>query len=89
MAAHAAPLYRTAPPPPAAPEGELLGVPMGRSAYRMPTSSHRRHRAPHRHSGAFAVVGGVTGMTVTAITVKTGAVAAISSVVVAAQALFR
>ena len=88
MSAHAAP-RDCPPPPPAAAEDELMGVLMSRSAYRMPAPSHPRHRAPHRHSGGLAVVGGVTGMTFTAITVKTGAVAAISSVVVAGQALFR
>ena len=77
------------PPVPPADPAELIGIPPGRTAYRMPPRSAGRHRSPSRMGTPLAVVGGVAGMAATAVTVKLGATAAVSSLALTLDHLIR
>jgi hypothetical protein len=77
------------PPPPLADPAELVGIPAGRTAYRLDTSPGGRHRGEARFGRSVAVVGGVAGMAVTAVTFKVGAAAAVSSLSLSIQHLVR
>jgi len=77
------------PPPPPGDPAELVGIPRGRVAYRLHTLPEGRHRSRGRYARSRAVLGGVAGMTVTAVTVKIGAAAAVSSLALSIQNLIR
>ncbi len=79
----------SAPPVPPADPAELIGIPPGRTAYRMPSRSRGRHRPPSRMGTPLAVVGGVAGVAATAVSVKVGATAAVSSLALSLENLIR